>query len=1240
MQRYVEDILSTLEECILVINNDYKIETVNDKVIDLFNVDRNSLIGKEFKEIFSWDTSICPLEVINDLKSGESKNIDNLEININGNTKYITGKMKAIDLEDGLGIVMTFSDNTTLTLAEKELELSEKKFKSLYNSLLSGYTLRRIIYDENRNPYDYMYLEANPAYLFLMGHTRDEVIGKTYRELYSVNDKGWLHTFHKVAVTGEPLEYEGYAEAVDRYLKVSVFKVSDDEIGVITVDTTEERKLERALKEERELFKKLFSSMQNGYAYCEIVKTNSITDFKYLEVNPAFLEISKVSYEEVIGRTSRDVFPHGRKLDESKTNNIIKLYEKAAYNGTSIRFDTFSNVMGIDIEVYIYGFGDGTFVVEYIDITDRKKLQGSLEIEKEKFSNLFSKMLDGVVLLEVEDTIDGIAFKVLEMNPACEELSGMSFEKVRGKYLKEIFSNTEYSLDRTIKTFEFLYDRAKQEGGIEAKGLYEHGFGKYLYVSAFIPEENRLAIIAKDFTKQKELEDEINKEKEQYKLLFENTLSGFALSDVIIDEKGNTLDFITRKVNPAFLELGFTSEDEIVNVLGSDFYGVKPGDWREGSIVYDYGQVVKTGKPVRKEYYTTTFKKYIDISVARAGESSIVLSYADITDRKEAEKRLSWNLDILRQSHEIAKTGSWEVNYVNNHIWLSLEARKLFDIDKEYVDISEMLEIIHPEDKRKYVKAFERSKLKNGKQIDITHRIVLKGSKKVKHIHLRGLVKISEEEFSVIGVSQDITELVKAQEELVDSEARFRKIIESTSDIVIIYDKDLVVKYRSPNMGRILGWTKKEFKSLGNFNLLHPEDVIQTQTIMKEVIEKGPGTRKQFEARVKDKHGNYRYTLNTIVNMLDDPHVNGLLINYFDITESKEREKEILHLSNHDALTGLYNRTYFENNLDDFEKEDHLPLSIIMGDLNGLKLTNDMFGHAKGDEILIAMADIIRKSCPDESVPIRFGGDEYCIILKNTTEDIAAEIIKKIKRLCNEYRESVDNELFYPSISLGYKTRKSIDQSFSDVLRSAEDMMYKEKLFESKSVHSASALIASVKAALHEKSFETEEHSNRLKEYSRAIGQHLNLGENELQQLALAAELHDIGKIGIDNSILTKETALNEKEWKIIKEHPEIGYRIAEASGELSEISEYILYHHERYDGKGYPLGKAREEIPLFSRIISVVDAFDVMTSDRPYRKKMSLEKAVLELESNKGSQFDPALVDIFVKKVIPNIKL
>jgi diguanylate cyclase (GGDEF)-like protein/PAS domain S-box-containing protein len=351
-------------------------------------------------------------------------------------------------------------------------------------------------------------------------------------------------------------------------------------------------------------------------------------------------------------------------------------------------------------------------------------------------------------------------------------------------------------------------------------------------------------------------------------------------------------------------------------------------------------------------------------------------------------------------------------------------------------------------------------------------------------------------------------------------------------------------------------------------------------------------------------------------------------VNIKDITERKKMEMLLEHNSIHDYLTGTYNRRYFEARLKQLNTKKYFPVSVITADINGLKVINDAFGQQEGDKLIKKTAKIVFSQSRENDILCRVGGDEFILLMPNTDGKTALKVLNGIQS--SSEKENKKTKLFDISIALGFSTKQNLDQTFDDVISVAEKYMYQRKVLERKSVHNA--VIASIKATLNEKNEETEEHCERLIELSKIMADKMNLSQREKDELELIASLHDLGKIGIDERILNKPGKLTEEEWYEMKKHPEIGYRIALSSPELAPIAEYILHHHERWDGKGYPQKLSGEEIPYLSRLIAVMDAYDAMTQDRPYRKRMSEAEALQEIKDNEALQFDPKIAEAFIE--------
>ena len=345
-----------------------------------------------------------------------------------------------------------------------------------------------------------------------------------------------------------------------------------------------------------------------------------------------------------------------------------------------------------------------------------------------------------------------------------------------------------------------------------------------------------------------------------------------------------------------------------------------------------------------------------------------------------------------------------------------------------------------------------------------------------------------------------------------------------------------------------------------------------------------------------------------------------------DISDRKKAEEKIKYLSFHDSLTGLYNRAYFDEEIRRLDTARQLPITIVMGDVNGLKVINDAYGHEKGDLFLKKIADILRDTFRKEDIVSRWGGDEFISILPNTYEKDTKDIINRIKKMCIE-RSTADMPL---SISIGVASKKLPEEDMDSVLKEAEDKMYKCKLTDSKSTNEI--IISSLRENLKRGDYRREKHTGRMQQYALTIGKKLKLSNVKLEELKLLMDLHNIGKLALADEIMSKPGRLSNEEWKIIQKLPEIGYRIAESSMILKPIAEAILSHYEWYNGEGYPRGVKGEEIPVLSRISFLVNSYEAMTTDRPYRKKMTRKEVVKEIKRYCGTQFDPNIVKIFLE--------
>ncbi len=346
-----------------------------------------------------------------------------------------------------------------------------------------------------------------------------------------------------------------------------------------------------------------------------------------------------------------------------------------------------------------------------------------------------------------------------------------------------------------------------------------------------------------------------------------------------------------------------------------------------------------------------------------------------------------------------------------------------------------------------------------------------------------------------------------------------------------------------------------------------------------------------------------------------------------DITERKQAEEHLRHLSIHDSLTGLYNRSYFNEELHRIAHSRYKSVGLILCDVDGLKLVNDTLGHAAGDRLLRAAAEVLRSSFRGNDVLSRIGGDEFAALLPNVTETIAQKACRKIASAIDVHNGSHSEVPL--SLSAGFAVSSAPPFDMNDLFRRADNDMYREKLHRGQSARSA--IMQTLKQALEARGCVAEGHYDRLQHLVSMLAKSLGLPERTRTDLRLLVQFHDIGKVGLSDRILHKGGALDAEEFAEMRQHAEIGHRIALSAPDLAPIADWILKHHEWWNGQGYPLGLSGEEIPLASRILAIADAYDTMTNGRPHREAMSSKEAVKELKRCAGTQFDPALVKKFL---------
>jgi diguanylate cyclase (GGDEF)-like protein/PAS domain S-box-containing protein len=810
-------------------------------------------------------------------------------------------------------------------------------------------------------------------------------------------------------------------------------------------------------------------------------------------------------------------------------------------------------------------------------------------------------------------TEDGIPcdYEFIEVNQAFEKLTGLKGLDIAGKLVTDVIPGINSDPFEWIKTFGDI----ALNGGEKEFERFSGPLNKWYKVRVHSPQKYYFTSLFEEAAKHRlELED-IVVDPEYFEMIFDATPEALLVIRLI--------DGLIINTNSVFAELLGYSREELIGKTCSDanicvdqkYYEMITAELNDKG-TFSHNEIPFLRKD-GSQFTSFMSAKTVEMIAGSYGFYNI----HNIDDRKRAEEALISSETRYRRLFESAKDGiiildaeTGMIQDVNPYLIDLLGFTKEQLINKAIWDIGAFSDIISNrinflELKSKEYIRYDDMPLQtiDGRQISVefVSNVYLVNEKKVIQCNIRNITKR------------------KAIEGALDqSEKKYSDYIENAPHGVFVVDKS--GRYIDLNRAatEITGYSKEEQLKMEIRDITAEESQNHAYELFERLSKTGAMSG---ELQFIHKNGSKRWWSIDAVKLSE----NKFLGFSSDITERRKVESDLLYLSYHDHLTNLYNRRFFEEELMRFDIKQNLPLSVIMCDVNGLKMANDSFGHDSGDQLLIHAAEAIKKVCRKEDIIARIGGDEFIVLLPKTNTYEAAQIANQIKELASEVM-AASIEL---SISYGYETKTTENQSIVEIISNAENHMHQHKLYERSSMRSKT--IDLIMNTLFEKSSREAAHSNRVSGICQSIASKMNFNKDEINQLKIAGLIHDIGKIGVDEKVLNKPGRLSIDERRDIERHPEIGWRLLSSTNEFSELARFILNHHEKWDGSGYPNGLKGDAIPLEARIICVADSYDAMTSDRSYRKGLSKEEAIFELKRCSGTQFDTEIVNVFVNLVL-----
>ncbi len=657
-------------------------------------------------------------------------------------------------------------------------------------------------------------------------------------------------------------------------------------------------------------------------------------------------------------------------------------------------------------------------------------------------------------------------------------------------------------------------------------------------------------------------------------------------------------------------------------------------------------------------------------------------SFRDISSQKEAEKKLQDSEKKFRTLSDESPNMIF-INKADRMVYANKKCEEIMGYTPQelYSPAFDFITLVAPESHWQAKSAYERHQ----KGIDVPAYEYFLQSKSGKKIPCLITTKLIDYQGSkaILGIITDITKQKENELRQAESERKYRDTLNAMPEAVHVVDRDLhilLINQAFLNLNKDLGITPDVIGKtvLEAFPFL-------TDTILREYEQIFTKNKVLTTEESNMINNELLYTQTTKIPIVEDGNVNKVITVIRNVTEQKKKERELIELSNEvitinkklkqlslkDSQTGLFNHRYFIEAINlEFSKakREHYALSLLMIDIDYFKSINDVYGHGFGDLVLKQLAALLKNGIRHYNPVIRFGGEEFIIIASGLDRMSAVDLGQRLLDKVNETafgnkKQKVKLKLSFAVVS--YPEDKMIKAA--DFLEKADHILLKAKEFGGNRVYSSQDISHLKKGTINKrgptlkylkekmdrlnkranqslieaifafartielKDHYTGEHVEETVNFATAIAKGLKLPKDDILLIRQASVLHDLGKIGISEKILLKPCKLTGKEFDEIKKHPQIGADIIRPIQLLHGLLPYIVHHHERWDGKGYPSGLKGEEIPVGARIIALADVYQALTSNRPYRKAFKKSEAIQIIKKDAGSHFDPQIVSVFL---------
>ncbi len=1072
-----------------------------------------------------------------------------------------------------------------------------------------------------------IFTDVNLAFLNTLGYFREEVIGKTAAELELFSEPEKLNDIKNEVLlhgrsynnelkvrtksgdllyglfSGEIIESQGNRHFLSVMKDITEIKSAEEKLSSLNHELVlKSEEIEGFFSVNLDLlciadqsgkFLRVNKSWENILGYsCEILENSSFLDYVHPEDIPATLDamFTLSGQKEVTNFVNRYKTKCGqyRYIEWRSKPYAEKIYAAARDITDHILLENQLKEQKEQFELAINGSNDGIW-------------DWNLNTN-ELFLSARWKELLGYADSEIDNHYDSFA---LLLHPEDKQ----NFEKAVSHYLNSHFKlfDTEFRMLHKNGSYRWIWARGEAIRGSDGK-------------------INRMAGSHTDITAKKEAERIIQDRERYFRTVIQTTQDGFW----VIGE-----DHRLTYVNEAYCRLSGYTKDELLNLNIENLEINEAPEEAEQKLK----RILMNGSEIFETKHRKKDGTIIDVQISAScmcKEPLTVICFCrDFTERKKKDAELAHFNSLMQYIIEHNRSAVAVHDKNLNYMYVSRPYLESYRISEQEVIGKHHYEVF-PDLPQRWRDVHQR---------------VLKGevlsAEEDQYQRQDGTVDWTrwecrpwyESDGSIGGMivyTEVINERKKMEQMIFNEKEQFRTTLLSVGDGVIATDNQGNITVMNPVAEELTGWKFAEANgsSLEQvFRIVNEYTWEACENPVKKALDSGSVVALANHTILISKSGKevpIEDSAAPIKNAYNE--TTGVVLVFRDFTEKREKQKQVEYLSFHDQLTGLYNRRFFEEELKRLDTTRNLPVSMVMLDVNGLKLINDAFGHQSGDKMLKVVADVLRKECRADDIISRIGGDEFIILLPQTDEKGTHSLIGRIKNALSEERIKG----IQISVSFGSDTKHESNKTSDEMLKFAEDCMYRDKISDRNSQRYEA--IHMIMRTLHEKTPRERQHSFRVGKLCEKIGIAMELNPNEISKLTTAAELHDIGKIAISNEMLDKTGSLTDIEWLEIKRHPEVGYNILSSANAYAPLADIVLAHHERWDGHGYPNELKGEAIPLMSRIIGIADAYDAMTENRPYRKALSKSQAIKQLVAGAGTQFDAELLNVFVDIVSKDI--